>query len=284
MSLDYSKKQALIVRATKSLVDELLAINTNNRNIKKAHKKWLEDSIERKEFILTSSGIGVSAEGILVDGQHRLSAIREAGYPPVELLIVTGLDGKSMMYVDQHAKRTTADMLKVFLDKTITTRMAAIINSHLRLVDEKNEFRWERGKPPLMAVSDMMEKYVEELTTLTDAGGSAPRAGTYLALFHYLLKSGEDAATHLATQINTGEKLLRGDPAYKMREYLQGKRRNTGYGSTGQMADYKVAVAVCIAHSKGESIDILRPAQSWEGVKKKPEYRVIPGSRATAAA
>lgn len=278
--LDYTKKQAVIVKATKQLVDELLATNTNNRNIKKSHKKWLEGAIERKEFILTSQGIGVSDEGILVDGQHRLSAIREAGYPPVELLVVTGLEGKSMMYVDQHAKRTTADMLRVFLDKGITSRMAAIINSHLKLNENKDGFGWTRGKPSLQDVSNTMETYAEKLETLTEAGGATPRAGTYLALFHYLLKSGEDAAIDLATQIRTGENLLRTDPAYKLREYLIHRKRHGGYGSTGQMADYRATVQCCIAHSNGESVEVLRAANSWEGLRKKPEVRVV---RATAA-
>lgn len=282
--LDYTKKQALIVRTTKQLVDELLATNTNNRNIKKSHKQWLEGAIERKEFILTSQGIGVSSEGVLVDGQHRLSAIREAGYPSVELLVVTGLDEKSMMYVDQHAKRSTADMLKVFLDKNVTTRMAAIINSHLRFVDDKEGFHWDTKKPSLQAVSDAMDSYIEDLTSLTEAGGNTPRAGAYLALFHYMLKSGDDAALHLAAQIHMGEKLTRNDPAYKLREYLITRRRSGGYGSTGQMADYKVTVQCCIAHSTGSPIESLRPAVSWSGVKKKPEYRVIPQSQAKGVA
>jgi len=282
--LDYKKKQAIIIKASKSLVDELLATNTNNRNIKKMHRKWLEDAIDKKEFILTSQGIGVSTDGVLVDGQHRLAAIREAGYPPVELLVVTGLDPNSMIYIDQHAKRTTADMLRIHLDKSITTRMASIINSHLRLKEDEEGFSWIHGKPSLAAVSSMMDKYSDELDMLTSAGGATPRAGTYLALFHYMLKSGEDAAIHLATQVATGEKLLRTDPAYKLREYLYQAKNKGGYGSSGQMSDYKVAVTCCIAHSNDEKIEVLRGANSWHGLRLKPIYKVVPEARAKAAA
>lgn len=269
--LDYSKKQAHILRANKQLVDELLATNTNNRNIKRKHQKWLESAIKDKEFILTSQGIGVSSKGILVDGQHRLAAIREAGYPPVELLVVTGLDGKSMMYVDQHAKRSTADMLKVFLDKNITTRMASIINSHLKISETEDGFSWQSNKPSLDEITKAMEEYLVDLELLTSAGGNQLRAGMYAALFHYYLRYDKNSALELAQQINTGEKLLRGDPAYKLREHMMGTNRRVSYGSSGQMLDYRYTVTGCIAHAKGEKIESLRPANSWIGLESVGE-------------
>lgn len=187
--LDYTKEEAKIVTASKKLVDELLAINTNNRNVKKSHLKWLAESLKNEEFVLTGQGISISKTGKLIDGQHRLLAIQQADYPPVRLLIVTGLEEKARVYIDQQAKRSSADMLKIVLNKHITSRMAGTLGFHVGLKeDKKNGFIRGAKKVPLERLVDEMTEYADYLAELIGAAGSKCRAGTLCALFHYGLK------------------------------------------------------------------------------------------------
>jgi hypothetical protein len=274
--LDFSKKDAHIVKASKKLADELLEMNTENRATKKAHMQWLQQAISDKHFILTPQGIGVSTEQKIIDGQHRLLAIKEAGYPPVELLIVTGLEPKSKIYVDQHAKRSTADMLKIVMNEEVTNRMASLVNCHLKISEDSEDGfifrRKEDGrslKPALDDIVDTMGEHISLLTLLQDAAGPYARAGILCALFHYATKYDAYSAIEFALQVRDGEKLTKNKPAYRLRQYLLEGGKRTSYGSSGQLSDYKNTVTACIKHAKGEEMESLRPSSSWDGLPEK---------------
>lgn len=44
-TMDYTRKDAQIVRASKKLVDELLSLNQNNRSPRQTHIEWLKTSM-----------------------------------------------------------------------------------------------------------------------------------------------------------------------------------------------------------------------------------------------
>lgn len=272
--LDYTKKDAQIVKASKKLVDELLSLNQNNRNPRKTHIDWLQDAIKTKEFILTGQGISVSDKGILIDGQHRLMAIRNAGYPPVEILVVTGLDEKSRIYVDQHAKRSTSDMLKIVLNQEITNRLAAIINFHLKLKEKEGDFIWDKLKPSLDEVVEATAEHSYIISLLIDAMGPLGRAGLLCALFHYAKRYDEDTALQFAGQVGIGENLERDDPAHRLRHYLftRGKKN---YGGSGQLEDYKVCVTACVAHANGDKMETIRVSYDWKKLPEKHRMKAI---------
>lgn len=264
--MNYGKRQAIIVKTSKKLVDELLERNTSNRTIKKTQLEWLKKSIKSENFILTGQGIAVSDKGVLIDGQHRLMAIRQAGYPAVDLLIVTGLDERAKIYVDQHTKRTTADMLKLNVDQTITPRLASIINTHLKIKITDEGFSFARGKTSLDDVIKVTEKYHDLIQTIANEGGQIARAGIATAFFHYALKHDTEMASEIARQVRDGERLTKNDPAYQLREYLLSRKKWGGFA--GQIDDYKNTVAACIAHATKQKISELKPAISWAGLEK----------------
>lgn len=280
--LDVTEKKAHIMKATPKLVDWLLTMNNNNRNLKRGHLKWLSHAITNNEFILTGQGISVSSSGKLIDGQHRLMALREAGYPPVEIMVVTGLDERARIYIDQQSKRSTADMLKIVLNKQITTRMAAVINFHLMLKeDKKNGFTRPTSKPSLEQVVEQMAEYGEYLGELLAATGQKCKAGVQTALFHYGLKYDADRAIMFGEQIRLGEGLKRVDPAYKLREYVMGSR---SAGGSAAMEDYKMGVTACIADALNQDILSFRPSSTWAELPPKlKRYSVAKDGSVTEA-
>lgn len=274
MSVDFSKKNAQIVVATPKLVDDLLKLNTRNRNIKKAHLQWIINALKDDKFHLTTQAIGVSNKGVLMDGQHRLVAIKEAGYPPVELLLVTGLDEAARIYIDQGAKRSTADMLKIVLNKSISNKMAAIVNFHLMIKETKEEFVYRSGgtrKPSLDDIVEFMDRHFDRIVMIVSSLGGIARAGALAAFLDYSLKYNHDDAIELGEQVKSGENLTKLMPAYKLRAYYTGLTKRRGYGSAGQLDDYKNTVSACLAHAKGEDVPVLRPSNSWGNIKMKPK-------------
>lgn len=122
---------AEIVTLTRNLVDDLLALNTRNRKVRPAIVAHYRRMIERGEWVTTNQGIGVSASGILIDGQHRLEAIRQAGYPPLKVLLMTGMPDEAVGAVDVGAVRTAGDYLRIMHGIHTTGRVAAIVRTSL---------------------------------------------------------------------------------------------------------------------------------------------------------
>lgn len=73
----------------KAIVDRLLDGNLRNRRLNPGHMKKLSVDIKNGRYVFTGQPIIRDADGYLRDGQHRLVAIKEAGYPSIPLLLVT---------------------------------------------------------------------------------------------------------------------------------------------------------------------------------------------------
>lgn len=275
MSIDFTKKSAQIVKATPKLVDDLLKMNTQNRNIKKSHLRWIENAIKADDYHLTTQAIGVSDKGVLVDGQHRLMAIKNSGYPPVELLIITGLDEKSKIYIDQGAKRSMTDMLKIVLDRSVTNNLSSMVNLKLKIEETPDGFVWNREmgtkKVNLDEVVDFVDNNFERLSELLSANGAHfLRAGAMAAMLDYSLKHSHRKACDFIESVRLGENLTKNMPAYRLRAHILAGHKKTAYGSGGQLQDYKLTVYACLADSKNRDIESLREASSWGEIKMLP--------------
>ncbi|ADG97657.1 hypothetical protein Srot_1186 [Segniliparus rotundus DSM 44985] len=92
--------------------EELLGHNTRNRNLRPAHRDALARDMTEGRWKENAAPVQVAADGTLLDGQHRLSAIVKSGVR-LKLLLVTGLPKDSQHVMDSGAKRTVADALRI---------------------------------------------------------------------------------------------------------------------------------------------------------------------------
>ena len=69
----------------KSIVDRLLDGNLRNRRLNAGHMKKLSIDIRNGRYVFTGQPVIRDQNGYLRDGQHRLIAIKEAGYPAIPL-------------------------------------------------------------------------------------------------------------------------------------------------------------------------------------------------------
>lgn len=77
------------VIATPAIVEKLLDGNIRNRRLNAGHMKKLSIDIKNGRYVFTGQPIIRDEHGYLRDGQHRLIALKEAGYPAVPILVVT---------------------------------------------------------------------------------------------------------------------------------------------------------------------------------------------------
>lgn len=99
----------------------------DNRKLRKSNVKRFTEQIIAGEFILTHQGIAFDETGNLIDGQHRLNAIIDAG-KPVEMNVTVGLSTKAFAVTDQGVKRTPADILNC------SQRVAEVSTLALRMI------------------------------------------------------------------------------------------------------------------------------------------------------
>ena len=252
----YSEEKAEIRTASKALVDELLAMNTHNRTFKMGWIKKLCQSVLSGQFALTNQGIGISADGILLDGQNRLMAIRDAGYPPVRFVLVTGLDKSAQEKVDIGYRRTLADLLALLIDKPAVAQIkASACNTIWRLNPEVCP-----GKEQVHAISQFIDSYSTEVDEVISALGSKGRSGVVAALIEYAIYCGPSKAVDFCIQIKTGEGLFKHNPAYKVREFLAGRK---GGGAAIIEGDRAYTISACVAFHEGKEVTFIRPRADW---------------------
>lgn len=102
-----------IVNVTPSIAAELLKKNTANRSIRRKDVDDFKAVFARGEFRTTHQGVAFSKSGVMLDGQHRLTAIAElrAGVFPMQVTL--GMEEDSYGYIDKGRKRTSADQLRM---------------------------------------------------------------------------------------------------------------------------------------------------------------------------
>lgn len=119
---------------TPEMADEWLSedVNQQNRPLSSDTVAFLARAIERGEWRLTHQGIAFDEDNKLIDGQHRLAAIRKAGLP-VQVLITRGVPRSAFAVLDTGRKRTGRDAMALAGEANGTHLAAALRGLHLYL-------------------------------------------------------------------------------------------------------------------------------------------------------
>lgn len=94
---------------TPDLARKYLETNTDNRAIRPSHVKALAKAMKDGEWKLLHQPIAFDEKGILLDGQHRLLAVLQAGVT-IETLVAWEAARDSFDCIDIGAKRSLADI------------------------------------------------------------------------------------------------------------------------------------------------------------------------------
>lgn len=270
MSLISLTPKAAIVTASKELVDELLAMNTRNRTPKSSNIARITSDIESGNFFLTASGIGVSKTGVLLDGQNRLFAIKKAGYPAVQFVLLTGLEDASQRVVDRHAKRSLSDALTMCMNVTVTTHMVALANAIRDFglaVGKDVPFQFIRaaGRMTDTEVVDFISEYGELAHEVASTSGYV-RAPSMACLFVYALHEREKAIA-FCRDIHKGVGLHEDHPAYRLRNAINRMKKMND--ASGRMELVKLTASAICAHSRGRDVKQLKGSDSWSNAPWK---------------
>src|SRR5258708_11331106 len=100
------------VTLTPEDASHLMEKNIGNRLLSPRRVNSLAQSISRGEWLFDGNPIRLTSDGRLLDGQHRLAAIMQAG-ESVPVLMLHGLEPESQLAIDSGRPRTFSDYLRL---------------------------------------------------------------------------------------------------------------------------------------------------------------------------
>ena len=230
---------------TPELAKEYLAKNTHNRPVQLAHVRALAADMRAGRWHNTHQGIAFSADGVLLDGQHRLLAIIEAG-TTVVMLITMGLDPEALFGIDINKARTVAQNvgLQGHQYSKAVTAWANIVKVIFTAGTERS---WK--------TEDVIRIYKENPVTIrmaTSIPDVYKRTGAIGAA--YLLAGPKDQeGVHAFFKLFlSGEGLAAGSPALTAHKYFFTSNKR----DTDKRWEAAIKILRCVqAHLDGTSVD-----------------------------
>lgn len=121
---------------TPQLAERYLTANVGNRPILRAVVARYAREMAAGNWLLTHQGIAFDSLGILVDGQHRLLAIVEAGRS-VQMVVTRDIHVGSQIAMDDHAKRNASASLTIAAGAPITAWAVSTVRAATELCQSR---------------------------------------------------------------------------------------------------------------------------------------------------
>lgn len=253
---------------------EMLEYNTDNRKLRKAKVDEYKRAIERGDFLFNGDAIVISADKVLLDGQHRLAALAETNNS-ISTLIVEGVPSFVRATIDVGATRTAANLLE-FGDESErihnAVNIAALGRAALIMEDQP--------MPSKLEVVQFVKANEEELEIAYRNGvraieGSALKGGTTpYALAAWLIAKAEPnraIVEYFFHKLATGEGLFMGDPILTLRNRLLSRPPRTEGGSRHRYQHNSVLfIRAWNAFASGAEMTQLR---AWGEGQSFPEVK-----------
>lgn len=210
---------------TPELAQAYLTKNSGNRNIRPRVVARLARSMTAGRWTLTGEAIKFDRNGRLIDGQHRLSAIVQAGVA-VEIVVMRGLPPEAANELDTGTKQNSAD--RAHRDGIANANMVCAVAGMVKT--------WQSGSRTAGAFSKGSgESSYSEIREILRANPRIEQSCSFIsgksigrfcppsiaAFCHALFSEiSEEAADKFMIDLASGAGLEAGDPVFRLRESL----------------------------------------------------------------
>lgn len=197
-----------------------------NRRIIRNHVVGLVHDMKAGKWVFNGDPIRFDEDGYLTDGQHRLTALIEAGVT-LDFLVVRKLSKKAFETIDIGRKRSMPDMLAIEGHKHVHD-LASALSYLTRYLRYRNIASHEK-----ITIAEKFQALADhpEIKSLVLAYGTQryplKASPGILAATHYLFRQRDpELADTYMGQVTLGENLKEGDAAYTVRRWII--RNHTG--------------------------------------------------------
>ena len=218
---------AEVVTITPAEATNWLRANEHNRPVRKNHVNFLAGEIKAGNWQLNGQAIVIADNEQVLDGQHRLMAIIEAG-TPIQSLVVYGITPEAFSTMDTGAVRSGSDALCLhFHDHPIGVVKA--VATAVPWVKQLERGALRSGGGSRVSNTEII-RYASEHQSLFERAATLmhyPKdnrplsVGIGTALFEMFGRKNEGQADKFFQDIFTGENLERTDVEYVLRQSFQ---------------------------------------------------------------
>lgn len=244
-----------IVTITPAIATEWLGHNTHNRVIRNGRIEELVGAILRGEWYMNGDSIRFALDGSLLDGQHRLWAV-VLSEKPIETLVVWDLPPEAQDTMDQGARRSLGDVLRLRKEDNAAS-LAAALNL---------QWRWDQGvvrnatrKPTVaqaVAVLDANPTIRAAVAGSTRLGRRFKLSISVLSVCWYQFSClDSEAADEFFTRLFEGAGLEPGSPILALRTWLE---RHMGAGARANaLMAHALIIKAWNAYREGRHVENL---------------------------
>lgn len=214
--------QTTIIQVTPELAGLWLSQNDRNRKVNPKAVTDYARQMSSGKWSFNGESIKRSKSGQLLDGQHRLMAIVEAGVT-VEMLLIEDLEPEVQDTVDAGRKRTTADAFS--MDGVANASIVAAVGRRAWMWDQGNIRFTASSSPSTLEVKETIEKYPHihrsaEIGARTAMSYKPTRGAITGTAHHLFVQLDQDLTAEFFAQLTTGAKLDGDHPVMALRNRL----------------------------------------------------------------
>jgi hypothetical protein len=216
---------AEVVTITPTIATEWLRCNKNNRPVRKRHVEFLAAEILAGNWQVNGQAIVIAEDEQVLDGQHRLFAIIEAG-KPIQTLVVYGITPEAFRTIDTGAVRTGADAMALHFHDQTRTVIGAVstavqwcsrldrqtIHGRGNRLSNTDVIEYVKDHPSMFQCAETLSGYLKEARPMSLGCGTA--------LYEMFGRKHQEQASKFMRGFYTGEELSRTDPEYILRTAL----------------------------------------------------------------
>lgn len=231
---------AEVVTITPEQATQWLRCNKNNRPVRRRHVAFLAEEMLAGNWQVNGQAIIIADDEQVLDGQHRLLAIIEAGRP-VQSMVVYGITPEAFKTIDTGAVRTGADALALhFLDinaATIKCVATAVQwcksletgSLHAKLKTSNTDvIAYVKAHPSLLQCAETLQSYPKDARPLS--------LGLGTALYEMFARKKPELADKFMRDLYTGENLVRTDVEWLLRQaFIRDAQRTSKFPATARV-------------------------------------------------
>lgn len=245
-----------VMEVTPEMAASWLQRNSHNRDLSPARVNKYAESIIDGNWKMTYDPIRFDEKGVLLDGQHRLSAVVLAGLP-ITTLVVTGVESEVFDVLDSGAVRSGADILTIDgLSPRIakaTATAASLVSSYARIgtlngakLKKEHLRRFVSERPGLVRAAEYIQSLPRKNTPISDGYGTFLRYET--------ARRDTDLSSYFFQALFTGANLEPDSMILYLRDVIHYDRRNNRISVGLQIKHVAQCVKVWNALRQGRKI------------------------------
>lgn len=253
------RETVVIEFVTPALADAWLDVNVYNRDLRDTRVINHAGALLRGEWTLTGDAIVFDENDNLLNGQHRLSAIKLAGelaaeqgkvFKGIRVVVLRGVEAKAQEVMDQGLKRSVGDALKLRGETNYFVLAAALSYMHqLAYTTATGNVHYANSgerptTPQQLAILDAnptIRDFRSKALPLNRA--LKMRTGVTVALYYTFAQLDAGEADAFFDSLLNGVGLEAGNPILALRRALV----NEKLSSKGRMPHYREAALICKA-------------------------------------